>query len=161
MLIEPPIPEREVDPAMLEEDRRAAITSIAPDVQSTPPAEVWRGTRTGLTRPTLASIHAKANTSELPQRPHPRKRHPLTHRSEAGSSHDTSGSESDETLVDSFTDKDVNDYLLSRTLAPNDVKRPEELVRHLKSGLGYSAEVLWILRPLLYGELLKTVRFPR
>jgi peroxin-16 len=52
--------------------------------------------------------------------------------------------------VDSWTEKDVNDYLLSRTLTPNDVKKSEDLVRQMRNGMGHAAELIWILRPLLY-----------
>lgn len=174
-LIQPPIPEREVDPAMLEEDRKAAMSNLASTAtassalvdeqttsRSTLTPEIWRGSRTGYMRPTLSSIRLKAHPpapgTTGPYGLHSKSRHPLAQRSLGGTSspsRDTSGSgsgsDSDETLVDSFTDKDVNDYLLSRTLTPNDVKRPEELVRQLRDGVGYTAELIWILRPLIYG----------
>lgn len=179
--IQPPIPEREVDPAMLEEDRKATLAAalqssnegssansstltpnlsgISADEQMQ--ADSWRGSRTGLTRPTLTSIHQRAHpdSNRTPQQSNGiRSRHPLTSRRSAlgtaSPSLDTSGSgsgsDSDETLVDSWTEKDVNDYLMSRTLTPNDVKKPEDLVRKLKNGMGVTAELIWILRPLLY-----------
>lgn len=171
--IQPPIPEREVDPAMLEEDRKAALanltsgetsgaaSNILPGSPGTSQAHVWRGSRTGLTRPTLTSLHQRAHPDATAQSTQPnaiRKRHPLMRSAGASSpsldqSGSGSGSDSDETLVDSWTEKDVNDYLLSRTLAPNDVKKPEDLVRQIKGGMGFAAELIWILRPLLYGTL--------
>jgi peroxin-16 len=173
--IQPPIPEREVDPAMLEEDRKAALQSMTQtngesgahggglQEENSAQEEVWRGTRTGFTRPTLSSIrsrsHPNANAA-LPESNGARRRHPLASSHGLGSSQglldgssaSNSDSDSDETLVDSWTEKDVNDYLLSRTLTPNDVRQPQDLVRALRGSMGYSAELLWILRPLLYGE---------
>ncbi|PWN35481.1 peroxisome membrane protein [Meira miltonrushii] len=181
--IQPPIPEREVDPAMLEEDRKATLANalqpsnegpsgstsslaasahlsgLSPEEQAQ--ADVWRGSRTGLTRPTLTSIHQRAHPGANQRPPQPngiRSRHPLASRRSAlgtaspslDNSGSGSGSDSDETLVDSWTEKDVNDYLMSRTLTPNDVKKPEDLVRKLKNGMGVTAELIWILRPLLY-----------
>jgi hypothetical protein len=46
---------------------------------------------------------------------------------------------------------EVNEFLLSRLLNPEDMKRPEELVRPLDSNIAKLAEVLWILRPVIYG----------
>ncbi|MCO5598732.1 hypothetical protein L7F22_052830 [Adiantum nelumboides] len=179
--IQPPIPEREVDPAMLEEDRKATLANALKSSNEGPSGssstltnqisglsadeqaleDVWRGSRTGLTRPTLTSIHQRAHpgANQRTQQPNGiRSRHPLASRRSAlgtaSPSLDTSGSgsgsDSDETLVDSWTEKDVNDYLMSRTLTPNDVKKPEDLVRKLKNGMGVTAELIWILRPLLY-----------
>jgi peroxin-16 len=176
--IQPPIPEREVDPAMLEEDRKAAVKSMVGaegqnelsrgSVESLTSdeltqQEVWRGTRTGYTRPTLSSLRLRSNPpSETGNTLEPngiRTKHPLassqqlsTNSNQGGSASSASDSDTDETLVDSWTEKDVNDYLLSRTLTPNDVRQPQELVRPLKKGMGYAAELIWILRPLLYGE---------
>ena len=142
--------------------------------------EVWRGTRTGYARPTLSSIRSKsqqsgggsgvnaANSTTGPNRIRSSSRnHPLTtsssqhlgastssHRGRlnGGSSASASDSDSDETLVDSWTEREVNDYLVSRTLTPNDVRQPQDLVRPLRGNIGYTAELIWILRPLLYGE---------
>jgi peroxin-16 len=183
--IQPPIPEREVDPAMLEEDRKSALKSIAGangeeevlrgregeslSLEGQTHEEVWRGTRTGYTRPTLSSIRSRSQPSGgIPPNSGAnsvRTKHPLASSqrlnasttSNSGlaneSSASNSESDSDETLVDSWTEKDVNDYLLSRTLTPNDVRQPQDLVRSLRGSMGYTAEMIWILRPLLYGEL--------
>lgn len=176
--IQPPIPEREVDPAMLEEDRKAALKSLMPgdtalrDTSAGTADEaqlegnVWRGARTGFARPTLSSIRRKSQSSAIPTIPKPtRTQHPLASSLQLGASStssnpglaiesstfDSDSSDSDETLVDSFTEKDVNDYLLSRTLTPNDVRQPQDLVRPLRGRMGNAAELIWILRPLLYG----------
>ncbi|UZJ52579.1 hypothetical protein CBS101457_001899 [Exobasidium rhododendri] len=166
--IQPPIPEREVDPAMLEEDRKAALQSMTESVVkggdslegkteggTSNQEEFWRGTRTGFARPTLSSIRSRpesAATPILPDRNASRTRHPLTTSQLLPDDRSASNSESDsdETLVDSWTEKDVNDFLLSRTLTPNDVRQPRDLVRTLKGSMGYTAEMIWIMRPLLY-----------
>lgn len=167
---------------MLEEDRTNAMAALAapgsaehksggerlPDSllldgrsQAEAGKEYWRGARTGYTRPTLASLRAhsqpgsqKAGTASPRSGSHPTSRppHPLARARSATRS--VSGSDSDETLVEPWTEKEVTDYLLSRTLTPTDVRRPEELVRPTKGGVGKLAEILWILRPLLYGMLL-------
>lgn len=178
--IQPPIPEREVDPAMLEEDRKAALKTLLPGDSALHDTSVglseaaqseeaiWRGTRTGYSRPTLSSIRSKSQSSAIPTVPSVpanRPKHPLASSlqlgasvssnpglSVEGSAFDSESSDSDDTLVDSFTEKDVNDYLLSRTLTPNDVRQPQDLVRPLRGRMGNAAELIWILRPLLYGE---------
>ena len=165
---------------MLEEDRKAALKTMLPDdpaLQDTSVGlsdaaqseeAVWRGTRTGHTRPTLFSIRSKSQSSVIPTAPSVtpnRTKHPLASSlqlgastssnpglSVEGSAFDSESSDSDDTLVDSFTEKDVNDYLLSRTLTPNDVRQPQDLVRPLRGRMGNIAELIWILRPLLYGE---------
>lgn len=167
---------------MLEEDRKAALKSIlsaesqdelshsigsAISEEARQNEEVWRGIRTGYARPTLSSIRSKSQTGSIPKvdgRNSLRTKHPLASSQQLGtsiasnpglsavSSGSNSDSDSDETLVDSFTEKEVNDYLLSRTLTPNDVRQPQDLVRPLRGTMGNVAEIVWILRPLLYGE---------
>ena len=51
-----------------------------------------------------------------------------------------------------WTDAQVNNFLLSRTLAPTDVLKPSELVRPVMGNVGRTAELIWILRPVFYGE---------
>jgi hypothetical protein len=164
---------------MLEEDRKAALKSLLPGdpalqdtsarISDEPHAEtkIWRGARTGYTRPTLSSIRRKSQSSAIPTVPKvsANRQHPLASSLQLGAStssnpgqsmessaFDSESSDSDDTLVDSFTEKDVNDYLLSRTLTPNDVRQPQDLVRPLRGRMGQFAELIWILRPLLYGE---------
>lgn len=80
--IQPPIPEREVDPEMLQNDRneallaRAAGQAVAPSSassSSSPPLPIdnphkskktWTGSRTKLVRPTLSSLRPRAPRSE-------------------------------------------------------------------------------------------------
>ncbi|EST07090.1 Peroxisome membrane protein, Pex16 [Kalmanozyma brasiliensis GHG001] len=202
MAINPPIPEREVDPAALEQERvktmgkladrldtAAASSSSSLSLSSAeqPPKGYWKGSRTGLLRPTLASLRPGydqledeplPSTAELDRRPP----HLRALRINAAQS----GSDTDDTLVDStrlnasstltrtpngqdavspvarkdppsppihmkpWSESQINDYLLSRVLTVNDVRKPEDLVRPLRNRTGHLAEVLWILRPFLY-----------
>ncbi|PWN30355.1 peroxisome membrane protein [Jaminaea rosea] len=79
LTIEPPIPEREVDPEMLQKERNEALLSraagqVVPSSSSSavslpaavPPAgskKTWTGTRTKLVRPTLASLRSRTPRS--------------------------------------------------------------------------------------------------
>ncbi|PWY99836.1 peroxisome membrane protein [Testicularia cyperi] len=206
MTVQPPIPEREVDPAALEHERTKTIGDLAEkidgaaqrlrdavdqdDAASTPKG-FWKGSRTGFLRPTLASLRPGVDPDpavqpiEPPPAPEVDRRPPhlraLQYNAAAGAAN--SGSDSDDTLVDStrltgstvlsqstmggsstprkplpsppvtmkpWTESQINDYLLSRVLSVNDIRKPEELVRPLKGGMGKLAEALWILRPLIY-----------
>lgn len=204
MAIHPPIPEREVNPAALEQERAKTMGKLADKLDvaaasssgalstsvAQPPKGYWKGSRTGLLRPTLASLRPGyddvdadplAPTSEPDRRPP----HLRALRINAGQS----GSDTDDTLVDStrlqasttlprtpanddalsysssalrkdpptppvnmkpWSESQINDYLLSRVLTINDVRKPEELVRPLRNRTGHLAEVLWILRPFIY-----------
>ncbi|KAK0553182.1 hypothetical protein OC845_001318 [Tilletia horrida] len=203
--VEPPIPEREVDPAVLEQQALAdlaAATAAQPQptpsglsasvphlnghaasmsgsavngyalsssmasldqyhASSSKPKEYWTGARTGYTLPTIASIRARsgahgppANAAEALQLARQSRRGlppPPISSTSISTVSSGSGSESEETLVGTpLTDKEVNDYLLSRTLTPTDVRKPVELVRQLRGRVGLTAELLWILRPLIY-----------
>ena len=53
---------------------------------------------------------------------------------------------------------DIPAYLLRRALTPDDVKTPAQLLRRLATARGQLAEVLWILRPLIYALLLLRYR---
>lgn len=141
--IQPPIPEREVDPALLEDLPASGTAS---------PTQ-WRGTRTGLSRPTLASLKAPPATPASGIAGPTRARLAAGSRSARSATSDfDSDSDSDDTLVESLTEKDVNDYLLSKTLKPADVRSPTELVRPVSSREGLLAEGIWIARPFAYGE---------
>ncbi|KAK0540184.1 hypothetical protein OC842_000576 [Tilletia horrida] len=196
--VEPPIPEREVDPAVLEQHNLAELAAAAAQpppanmsasvthlnghvggmsgsvinghgmsssVQSldsygsplsSKPKEYWTGARTGYTLPTIASIRARSNgvvpqnAAEALKLARQTRLPPVSSMSiSTGSS--GSGSESEETLVGTpLTEKEVNDFLLSRTLTPTDIRKPPELVRPLRGRVGLTAELLWILRPLIY-----------
>jgi peroxin-16 len=46
---------------------------------------------------------------------------------------------------------DVTDYLLSKVLTPEKVRRPEQMVQIQSHSLAKMGEVLYIARPLIYG----------
>jgi peroxin-16 len=98
-LLTPPLPEREIDPASLDEG-----TS---DLESPPPEpSSWKMPRTGL---------------ELPSLPNSGR---------------------------------VSQYLLSKVLTAEDVKPPAQLLHRIR-GTGYLAEVLYIIRPVVYAVAMK------
>ncbi|GJN90015.1 hypothetical protein Rhopal_003010-T1 [Rhodotorula paludigena] len=164
--VQPPVAEREVDPALLEMNRekvtrmRRAQRTFAAEVEGSgqattvpPPrsaadvllrrregaddlelgaaaAEVeetdfWTGARTGYVRPTLASLRREGDAA-------------------IGAAPSPFG------LPSGGKNKDFGkEYLMSRVLTVEDVKRPEDLVAKAK-GVKRIAEVIWILRPLIY-----------
>lgn len=114
-LLTPPLPEREVDPAALEEEADAAegltpggtddeIAYSDPDDPAVAPT--WKMPRTGLS---LASLP------------------------ESGQ---------------------IGQFLLSKVLTAEDVKPPAQLL-HRIHGTGYVAELLYILRPVVYAVAMK------
>lgn len=97
-LLTPPLPEREIDPAALEDEEPSDPTPQTPGA--------WKMPRTGL---------------ELPQLP-------------------SSGK--------------ISQYLLSKVLTAEDVKPPHQLLHRVR-GTGYMAEVLYIIRPVVYAVAMK------
>ncbi|KAI5819041.1 peroxisome membrane protein [Pyronema omphalodes] len=51
----------------------------------------------------------------------------------------------------------ISQYLLSKVLTPEDVKPPQQLLHRVK-GLGYLAEVVYIIRPVVYAVALMKMR---
>ncbi|KAI9692636.1 MAG: Peroxisomal membrane protein pex16 [Bogoriella megaspora] len=99
-LLTPPLPDREVDPSMVDG------SSVHMDGMETPPSErsenmEWTMPRTGLTLPSLP---------------------------ESG---------------------DISGYLLSKVLTADDIKSPKALLHRVK-GKGELAEIIFILRPVIY-----------
>ncbi|GAA5982454.1 hypothetical protein JCM11641_006121 [Rhodosporidiobolus odoratus] len=159
--VQPPVAEREMDPAELEMSREKLArlqrssqqTGVAPVTTMPPPrsaadvmlrrsegagdlelglitgeavkeeSEFWTGSKTGIVRPTLASLRKTEGARGLGDTPFPF----------GGMLRRDAGKE----------------YLLSRVLTVEDVKRPEDLVAKAK-GVKRLAEVIWILRPLIY-----------
>lgn len=111
MNLYPPHLQRDIDPAMLERNRKVAQRNVR---------EYYTGTRTGVEMPRIA------NTIEL----------------------NTSAPKS-RNVRSKFSD--VTDYLMSKVLTPEKLRQPEQMV-HIMNALGKSGEVLYILRPLLYGR---------
>ncbi|KAI9670154.1 MAG: Peroxisomal membrane protein pex16 [Caeruleum heppii] len=113
-LVSPPLPEREVDPSILQ----------GPEIMSDEPqplpsqgsfANGWTMPRTGLTLPTL----------------------PLSHKS-----------------------SDTTTYLLARVLTAEDIK-PAPTLLHRITGTGQLAEILYILRPVVYALAMQHFSNPR
>lgn len=52
---------------------------------------------------------------------------------------------------------DVTEYLMSKVLTPEKLRKPEQMV-HVMNALGKAGEVLYILRPLLYGKCAKRTK---
>lgn len=153
--VNPPIAEREFDPSVLDLHRPHVVgepphAKISFEKSDTSPRsaanvllgrseeravaglgehetavhqEYWQGARTGYARPTIASIRGAGE----PQVGDPT------------ASTGTRGKDS------------VKEFLMTRVLTVEDVKRPQDLV-HKAKGTKKLAEVIWILRPLLYGE---------
>lgn len=155
--VQPPVPEREFDPSVLdlhrphvvvedgaekisfdksaatprsaadvllgrgEEDVGVAVTVGDRKVEEEVQQEYWKGARTGYARPTIASIRGPGEAAV-----------------------------GDPTAGGSKGKDAVKEFLLSRVLTVEDVKRPQDLVNKAR-GLKKLAEVIWILRPLLYG----------
>lgn len=157
--VQPPVAEREMDPTLLEKERdrmirmRKAATnpSSNPSTQHPQSAadvllrrmdgkqsdaelglveaeleekEFWTGAKTGFVRPTLASLRQEQDAP--PGDP---------------TSTFTSGQQKDLSI----------EYLSRKVLTIEDVKRPEDLIERAK-GVKQLAEIIWILRPLIYGE---------
>lgn len=124
MLVNPPLPERDVDPRVaLEAEARAREGGSGgwDGMDDPPPSEnekegdsdkglpgmSWTMPRTGLTLPSLP---------------------------------DTT---------------DVTGYLLSKVLTSDDIKAPRQLLRRLRGSRAQVAEIMWILRPVVYALLLQ------
>ncbi|TKA69703.1 hypothetical protein B0A49_04479 [Cryomyces minteri] len=102
-LLSPPLPEREIDPAALEERDSSNDSGYG---TASPPSEhsaetAWTMPRTGLSLPTLPDS------------------------------------------------ADISSYLLSKVLTADDIKPPKALL-HRVTGKGELAEVVYILRPVVY-----------
>lgn len=143
--LQPPVPEREVDPSVLDlhrphlvqegEEVKVSFNKEGEDEGENTAVgggeeheSYWKGSRTGYTRPTLASIRGETL--------------PLSSTLLADHHHQSSATEAKET---------VSNYLQTRVLTVENAKRPQDLVRRAK-GLGKLAEIIWILRPLIYGS---------
>lgn len=54
---------------------------------------------------------------------------------------------------------EISAFLQTKVLTIDNVRKPYDLVRQRK-GFGAVAEVVWILRPLIYGELIRFLITP-
>ncbi|KAJ6032434.1 Peroxisome membrane protein Pex16 [Penicillium herquei] len=100
-LVNPPLPEREVDPRTTEEDDKGDWNGMETPTSERSSDISWTMPRTGLSLPSLPDVN------------------------------------------------DVSNYLISKVLTADDIKPPKTLL-HRVSGQGQLAEVLYILRPVVY-----------
>ena len=105
-LVNPPLPEREVDPRPAESDDANPFNDAVEPTPSEAADLSWTMPRTGLSLPNLPDAN------------------------------------------------DISNYLISKVLTADDIKPPKSLL-HRVSGTGQLAEVLYILRPLLYALALQ------
>lgn len=137
MLVNPPLPERTIDPAALEahQSRTCQPSSNvlwsphSPQTKNSSPNSesnssssdlTWIGKRTGIIRPSIAAL-----------------RSPPNHFQNSGS-------------VTGRGRNSVNDYLSRKALTLEEVLKPLDLVRKSKSAKARLAEIIWILRPVIY-----------
>ncbi|KAJ5710702.1 Peroxisome membrane protein Pex16 [Penicillium malachiteum] len=100
-LVNPPLPEREVDPRTTEEEDKGDWNGMETPTSERSTDISWTMPRTGLSLPSLPDVN------------------------------------------------DVSNYLISKVLTADDIKPPKTLL-HRVSGQGQLAEVLYILRPVVY-----------
>ncbi|RUP22752.1 peroxisome membrane protein, partial [Jimgerdemannia flammicorona] len=122
-LLHPSHPERDIDPSALHSQ------SLQSD---TPDSDTWTGARTGAVRPHLTATIMINNKN--------------------GSANGHAGGEhnGDANMNGKPKHADVTEFLLSKVITPDHLKKPADLVRVLK-GLGRVGEYLFIIRPLIYG----------
>lgn len=131
-VISPPLPEREIDPAILRAPAEQPASSPPPPPQENGHAQ---GNGDGNTKtPThLMNNHVPFSSG---------KAHPLL------------------TTPTSLTQTTIEDYLLPRALTPSSLRDPRFLLRILSGPTDWAAEILYILRPLIYVLLLRPSRKP-
>jgi peroxin-16 len=130
-VISPPLPERELDPATL-----PALTERP---ASSPPPHEANGHANGHNGTTIAPTHLKNNHVPFSSG----KVHPLL-----------------TTPPSSLTQTTIEDFLLPKALTPSSLRDPRFLLRTLSGPTDWAAEILYILRPLIYVLLLRPSRNP-
>lgn len=122
-MIEPPLPQREIDPALFQQQQ------TQPSATANGSPSTWTGARSGRTYPSIASLstpdpaarfHGSASTSAS------RQKQP--------------------------TNAAIQALLSKNAISVGDMKQPRELLAKLESFSDRWNEILYILRPLLYGE---------
>ncbi|KAJ5169097.1 Peroxisome membrane protein Pex16 [Penicillium canariense] len=105
-LVNPPLPEREVDPRLTQEEEQSDWNGMETPTSERSSDLSWTMPRTGLSLPSLPDVN------------------------------------------------DVSNYLISKVLTADDIKPPKTLL-HRVTGQGQLAEVLYILRPVVYALALQ------
>lgn len=131
-VISPPLPEREIDPA--------SLPVLAEQPASSPRPHEDNGHANGNgNKATTTPTHLKNNHIPFSSG----KAHPLL-----------------TTPPTSLTQTTIEDYLLPKALTPSSLRDPRFLLRTLSGPADWAAEILYILRPLLYVLLLRPTRKP-
>lgn len=129
-LVFPHVPEREIDPAVLEESLDEATLSA--DLSAAPQSP---GTTRSTTTSTTLAITAPEESNKATI-------------------------EASAQLKQFSSQEAVTDYLLKKVLYVEDLRSPKALL-HTLSGRGKVAEVLFILRPLIYASFLSRTKDKR
>ncbi|RUS15891.1 peroxisome membrane protein [Endogone sp. FLAS-F59071] len=121
-LLYPPHPERDIDPSTLQAHSQAVLSG-------TPDPDTWTGQRTHTVRPHLSA------TIQIGEKA-------------CADGYHTNGFGG---INRNGTAKhaDVTEFLLSKVLTPDHLKRPQDLV-HVLKGLGKAGEYIFLLRPFIY-----------
>ena len=131
--LSPPLPEREIDPASL------PALAEQPTPPPPPPRQENGDAQGNGSGPTKAPTHLQNNHVPFSSG----KAHPLL-----------------TTPPTSLTQTTIEDYLLPKALTPSSLRDPRALLRTLSGPTDWAAEVLYILRPLVYVLLLRPSRKP-
>jgi peroxin-16 len=123
-LLSPPLPEREIDPSSLEESSKSTMEEL----EALEENEKHPEAPPSLTGATAGSSSAGTEDSSNAKWTMPRTGLSLP------------------SLPDS---KDISSYLLSKVMKADDIKPPKALLHRVR-GKGELAEMLWILRPVIY-----------
>ena len=121
-VVSPPLPEREIDPA--------SLPALAEQpASSSPPPREENGHANGSGNGNMSPTHLKNNHVPFSSG----KAHPLL-----------------TTPPTSLTQTTIEDYLLPKALTPSSLRDPRFLLRALSGPTDWAAEILYILRPLIY-----------
>jgi peroxin-16 len=119
-LLSPPLPEREIDPSSLEESTKATMEELDAVESDANPPSATGATAGSSSGSAESDAHAKWTMPRTGL-----------------------------TLPSLPNSEDISSYLLSKVMKADDIKPPKSLL-HRVSGKGEFAEMLWILRPVVY-----------
>jgi peroxin-16 len=132
-VISPPLPEREIDPATLPALAERPTSSPLHEENGHANGNA-NGTTTNTTPTHLKNNHVTFFSGKI---------HPLL-----------------TTPPTSLTQTTIEDYLLPKALTPSSLRDPRFLLRTLSGPTDWAAEILYILRPLIYVLLSRPSRKP-
>jgi len=144
-ILHPTHPERDVDPATL---------NIPPPEDHSPSCTTWTGARTGIKHaylPATIQLQPKKKTVTtngfIKENDVGKTIRMLEDSKANGKTNGIVGGDGYTYVKAQYAD--VSEFLLSKVLTPDFLKKPHELVRVLTGAARY-AEYIWILRPLIY-----------